>query len=101
VAVRLVVFDVPKGVTVPGVGRRVIVLERRLQAVPMMAFVPSRLSRRGHDDVRVAVALCAVGPMGVLDDLEQPMHVRFGFVVMAVLVLVSVAVRHGSMLGQA
>ena len=78
-----------------------IVLEGRPQPVTMATRARDRLVKRGHHDVGVGVAVATMGAMRVLDDLEQPMHVRFGFVLVAVLVLVSVPMRHGSMLGQA
>jgi len=72
----------------------VLVLERLLEPMTMMAPVWGRLSRRGHDDVRVAVARRTVRPMHVLDDLEQPVHVGFRIMGMTVQVLVIVPMRH-------
>jgi len=94
-----VVFDVAERVTMPGIRGRVLVLERRLQAMPMLALVRGGLGQRRHDDVGMEVALRAVGPVRVLDNLQEPVRVRFRIMVMMVLVLVIVPMRHGSMLG--
>jgi len=78
----------------------VVVLERLLETMTMMTAILDGLRRRRHHDVRMAVAVVAMGAMRVLDDFEQPVHVGFRIVVMTVLVLVIVPMRHLSMLGQ-
>ncbi|TMC28769.1 MAG: hypothetical protein E6J32_08800 [Chloroflexi bacterium] len=93
VAVLVVVFEVSERMTMRRAGGGVIVLEWRLKAMAMAASV-GRLRRRGHHDVGVAVPVGAVGAVRVLDDLEQPVHMGLGVMVMAVLVLVVVPMRH-------
>jgi len=72
----------------------VLVFERLLEPMTMMAPVWGRLRRRGHDDVGVTVERRAVRPMHVLDDLEQPVDVGFRIMGMTVQVLVIVPMRH-------
>jgi len=94
------VFEVAERMPMRRARGRVIVLGRRLQAMAMVAFIPGRLRERRHDDMGVAVAVGAVGAMRMLDDLEEPVRVRFRIIVMTVLVLVIVPMRHVWMLGQ-
>jgi hypothetical protein len=94
VAIRVMVFEVPERMTMRGAAGRVIVLERRLQAMAMVTFVLGRLRRRRHHDMGVNVAVGTVGAMRVLDDLEEPVHVGFRIMVMTVLILVIVPMRH-------
>src|SRR5712691_5255731 len=57
------------------------------------------LGRRGHDDVRVVVAIVAMSAVRMLDHLDEavPMGLRIERVTVEVLVIV--AVRHGAILG--
>jgi len=100
VAIGVVVFEVAERVTMSRARGRVLVLERRAQPMAMVSLILGRLRRCRHHDMGVVVAVCAVGAMRVLDDLEQPVHVRFRIMVMTVLVLVIVPMRHRSILGQ-
>ena len=59
-----------------------VVLERLLETMTMMTAILDGLRRRRHHDVRMAVAVVAMGAMRVLDDFEQPVHVGFRIVVM-------------------
>lgn len=98
--IGLAVFDVRQSVPVRRAVGRVVVLVGRLQPMTMVTRVPGGLGGRRHDDVGMSMALGAVCAMHVLDHLEQPVLVGFRIVLMAVLVLVIVPMRHGSMLGQ-
>jgi hypothetical protein len=100
VAVGLVVLEVAERMAMRPMVIRVIVFERLLQPMTMMAPVRGRLHGRGHHDMRVIVLVVAVGAVGVFDDFEQAVQVGFRIVVMTVLVLVIVPMRHLSMLGQ-
>jgi len=92
VAIGLVVLDVAQRMPMRCAAGRVVVVEGRLQPVAVVALLACRFGWRRHDDV--AVALGAVGAMRVLDDLQQPVPVRFRIMVMTVLVLVIVPMRH-------
>ena len=93
-AIGCVVLEVAERMTMRRGGGWVFVLERRLQPVTMAAFAPGRFRARRHHDMGVAVAVAAMGAMGVLDHLEQPVDVRFRFMLVSVLVLVIVPVGH-------
>jgi hypothetical protein len=67
--------------------------------MPVLRFLPGALSRRGHDDVRVVVAVVAMSPMGMLDHLDEAVPVGRGIEGVTVEVLVVMAVRHGAILG--
>jgi hypothetical protein len=94
VAIGCVVLEVAERMTMRRAGGWVLVLERRLQSVTMTAFAPGRFRARCHHDVGMAVAIAAMGAMGVFDHLEQPVDVRFSLMLVAVLVLVIVPVGH-------
>jgi hypothetical protein len=87
-------LEVAERMTMRRAGGWVFMLERRLQPVTMAAFVPDRFRARRHHDVGVAVAVAAMGAMGVLDHLEQPVDVQFSLMLVAVLVFVVVPVGH-------
>src|ERR1700716_1142015 len=76
-----------------------VVLEWRLQPVTVLRCLAGVLRRRGHDDVRVAVAIIAMSPVRMLDDLDEAVPVRRRVERMTVEVLVVVAVGHGAILG--
>ena len=99
-AIGVVVFEVAERMTMRRARGRMVVLERRLQPMAMLPVILGLLRRGRHHNVGMAVAVCPVGAMRVLDDLEQPVRVRLRIVVVTVLVLVIVPMRHGSMLGQ-
>jgi hypothetical protein len=94
VAIGSVVLEVAERMTMRRTGGWVLVLERRLQPVTMAAFAAGRFGARRHHDMGVAVAVAAMGAMGVLDHLEQPVDVRFSLMLVAVLVFVIVPVGH-------
>src|SRR5438552_18435484 len=48
-----------------------VVLEGRLQPVTVLRCLTAALSRRGHDDVRVVVAVVAMSPVRMLDHLDE------------------------------
>jgi hypothetical protein len=98
VTVGDLVFEITERVTVPFCLRRVIMLERFLQAVPVVGAAAAALGPVGHDDVGVTVAVVTVRPMRVLDHLDEPVDVRIRAKVMSVNVLVIVPVRHRAML---
>ena len=76
-----------------------VVFERRLQPMPVLRFLSGALGRGGHDDVRVIVAVVAMSPVRMLDDLDEAVPVGRGVEGVTVKVLVIVAVRHGAILG--
>src|SRR6267143_5065184 len=76
-----------------------VVLERRLQPVTVLRCLPGALSRRRHDDVRVVVAVIAMGAVRVLDHLDEAVPVGRGIEGVTMKVLVIVAVRHAAILG--
>jgi hypothetical protein len=93
-------LEVAKFMTMRRSCRRVVVLEGLLQAMTVSRRRRIGLRRRGHHDVRVAVTVVAMSAVGVLDDFEQPVHVRFRILLVTVPVLVIVPMRHLSMLGE-
>src|SRR2546421_1057806 len=76
-----------------------VVLERRLQPVTVLRCLPGALSRRRHDDVRVVVAVIAMGTVRVLDHFDEAVPVGRGIEGVTMKVLVIVAVRHAAVLG--
>jgi hypothetical protein len=76
----------------------VIVLEGFLQPVAMARVATGTLGPVGHDDVGMSVTVFAMGPVGMLDHLDEPMDMGIGAKVMTVKVLLVVPVRHGPML---
>ena len=71
-----------------------VVLEGRLQPVTVLRCLTAALSRRGHDDVRVVVAVVAMSPVRMLDHLDEAVPVGRRIKGMTVEVLIVVAVRH-------
>jgi len=76
-----------------------VVFERRLQPMTVLRGLSGLLIRRGHDDVRVIVAIVAVSPVRMLDHLDEAVPVRRGVEGVTVEVFIVVAVRHGAILG--
>src|SRR5467141_2886927 len=76
-----------------------VVLERRLQPVTVLRCLTGALSRRRHDDVRVVVAVIAMGAVRVLDHFDEAVPVGRGIEGVTMKVLVIVAVRHAAILG--
>jgi hypothetical protein len=71
VAIPFFVLDLPKLVTVPPVIGWMFVFERCFQAMPVLRFLAGALGRRGHDDVRVIVAIVAMSVVRMLDHLDE------------------------------
>ena len=95
-AIPFFVLDLPELMTVPRFLRGMVVLERRLQPVPVLRCLPGALSRRRHDDMRVVVAVIAMGAVRMLDHLDEAVAVGRGIEGVTVKVLVIVAVRHAA-----
>jgi len=72
VAIPFFVLDLPELMTVPRFLRGMVVLERRLQPVPVLRCLPGALSRRRHDDMRVVVAVIAMGAVRMQERGFQP-----------------------------
>lgn len=99
VAITFFVLDLPKLVTVPRILRGMVVLEGCLQPMPVRRCLTGALGGCGHDDVRMAVAIVAVSPVGMLDHLDEAVPVGRRVEGVTVEVLVIVAVRHPPILG--
>jgi hypothetical protein len=52
-----------------------VVLEGRLQPVTVLRLLAGGLGRRSHDDVRVIMAIVAMGSVRMLDHLDETVPV--------------------------
>lgn len=98
VAVRDLVLEVAKPMSVPWSLRWVVVLEGFPQPVSVVSPAIDALGPVGHDDVGVTVRVFTVRPVRVLDHLDEPVRMRIRAEIMSVDVLVIVPVRHRPML---
>jgi len=73
-------------------------LEWFFQSMPVGRGAIGTLRPVGHDDVGMTVRVFTVRPVGMLDHLDEPVHMRIRTKIMAVNVFVIVPVRHRPML---
>ena len=97
-AVCYLVLEIAQAVMVTSRLYRVLMLERFFQSMPVGCGAVGTLRPVGHDDVGVTVRLFTVCPVGMLDHLDEPVHMRIRTKIMAVNVFVIVSVRHRPML---
>jgi hypothetical protein len=98
VAVGHLMLEIPKPMAVPGRLRRMLMLERFLQPMPVVCVTSGPLGLVSHDDVSVTVRVFAMCPVRVLDHFDKPVDMRIRTKIVAVKVLVIVPVRHRPML---
>ena len=98
VAVGDLMLEIAEPMAVPGRLRRMLMLERFTQPMPVVCVTIGPLGPVGHDDVGVTVGVFTMRSMRVLDHLDEPVDMRIRTKIVAVNVLVIVPVRHRPML---